>query len=196
MTSFIFTQIIDPLTKSLRQLTAGQCRPGHSIMDLGCGPGTLVFELAHQNQVTGLDISPEVISFANRKASKNNLQDKVSFLCEDINNIGRFVENEFDIVLMSLFLHQFPEDKQLKILSDASRIGKKLIVADYNVPVPVGFKGFAVRLAETLAGGEHNTNFKSYVQHGGCPALAEKAELKLVHTQTTSSKAFAVWVFE
>jgi ubiquinone/menaquinone biosynthesis C-methylase UbiE len=196
MTSFIFTRIIDPLTKGLRRLTAEKCGADHYIIDLGCGPGTLVFELAEKNHVVGFDISTEVIEFANRKAKRLNLEGNTSFLCEDIDNLGHFKENEFDIVVMSLFLHQFPEEKQLKILSEASRIGKKLIVADYSIPVPNGFNGFAVRLAEAMAGGEHNRSFKSYVKNGGCLALAQKVKLNLRHTQTTSSKAFAVWVFE
>jgi ubiquinone/menaquinone biosynthesis C-methylase UbiE len=196
MTSFVFTRIIDPLTKGLRHLTAEQCGAGNTIIDLGCGPGTLAFELAKNNHIVGLDLSKEMIDYANRKALNLGLQEKASFLCENIDNICQLAENNYDFVVMSLFLHQFPEEKQLKILSDAKRIGKKIIIADYHFPVPAGFNGFAVRLAEALAGGEHNRSFKAYAKNGGCMVLAEKAQLNLLHTKASSSKVFAVWVFE
>ena len=196
MTSFIFTQIIDPLTKGMRALVLNQCGTDQRIIDLGCGPGTLAIEMAENNHVLGLDLSKEVIDFAIKKAKNLGLEEKTTFLCENIDNIDQFGENEFDILVMSLFLHQFTQKEQLKIFSDASRIAKKLIIADYSIPVPGGFTGLAIRMAEFLAGGEHHKNFKSNSKQGGCLTIANQLHLNLLHTETTFSGAFSVWVFE
>ncbi len=56
------------------------------ILDLACGFGRHSLELARRGyDVTGIDITPAYIAYANEQAEKENL--KARFICEDIRSI-------------------------------------------------------------------------------------------------------------
>ena len=74
----------------------------HSILDLGCGTGNHVIPLAHRGyQVTGVDLSPEMLAHAQRKA-QTSLQPVTchlpTFLQGDVRSID--LGQTFDVVLM------------------------------------------------------------------------------------------------
>lgn len=69
---------------------------GERILDLACGFGRHSLELARRGwEVTGVDITPEYVSYAAACAEKENLP--AAFLCEDIRKIA--FKAEFDVVL-------------------------------------------------------------------------------------------------
>lgn len=59
-------------------------KPGEAILDIGCGPGTTCFTLAQQagdsGEVTGIDISPQLLEAANSDPRKSS---NVHFLLGD-----------------------------------------------------------------------------------------------------------------
>lgn len=66
------------------------------ILDLACGFGRHSLELARRGyDVTGIDITPAYIAYANEQAEKENL--KARFICEDIRSIT--YDREYDVVL-------------------------------------------------------------------------------------------------
>ena len=69
-------------------------------LDIGCGPGQMTLELARitQLQVVGLDIEPEVIEIAKRKASQAGLAERASFVAADAHALP-FPDNCFDLVI-------------------------------------------------------------------------------------------------
>jgi len=69
---------------------------GEKILDLACGFGRHSLELARRGfHVTGVDITPEYVTFANTLAEKEGLN--ANFLCLDIREV--LFESEFDVVL-------------------------------------------------------------------------------------------------
>lgn len=66
------------------------------ILDLACGFGRHSLEFARRGyDVTGIDITPAYIDYANEQAKKENLNAK--FICQDIHTIT--FDKEFDVVL-------------------------------------------------------------------------------------------------
>lgn len=66
------------------------------ILDLACGFGRHSLELARRGyNVTGIDITPAYIAYANEQAEKEHL--KARFICEDIRSIT--YDREYDVVL-------------------------------------------------------------------------------------------------
>lgn len=81
---------IDFLAKVLR-LTGSE-----RILDLACGFGRHSLELARRGfSVTGVDITPSYVEFAQEQAQKRGLN--AQFICSDIREVQ--FENEFDVVL-------------------------------------------------------------------------------------------------
>lgn len=61
----------DYLSKMLQRI---RVQPDWTVLDIGCGPGTLGIPLAKKaKSVTGLDVSPEMLRFLGENAEKNGL---------------------------------------------------------------------------------------------------------------------------
>ena len=68
-------------------------RKGMRILDVGCGTGNMSIKLARMGcEVTGIDVSTEMLKHAERKA--NALQLSIDFMAQDIYAFDR--ENSFD----------------------------------------------------------------------------------------------------
>lgn len=74
-------------------------RPGTSVLDVGCGPGTITIDLAElvaPARVVGLDASPDVIEQARRTAVERGVRN-VEFVVGDAYALG-FDADAFDVV--------------------------------------------------------------------------------------------------
>lgn len=81
---------------------------GHAA-DLGCGPGRLVVKLAQiapALQVTGIDLSDEMLAQAKRCARRAGLQDRIAFKKGDAAQIP-FPDDSLDLVVSTLSLHHW-----------------------------------------------------------------------------------------
>ena len=77
-------------------------KPGHTVLDIGCGWGGMVYEIARQTQteVTGISLSKNQIAYCKRKAKELKLDNQVSFeLCD-----YRQVKGKFDRVVTVGFM--------------------------------------------------------------------------------------------
>ena len=73
--------------------------PIKSILDLGCGTGNHVIPLAKRGyQLTGVDVSEEMLTEARRKSQESNLEPQPVFFHGDICSIE--VNREFDAALL------------------------------------------------------------------------------------------------
>ncbi len=69
-----------------------------SILDIACGTGTHCLELAGRGHHTvGVDISPEMIEEARRKASSLSMKKNPQFIVQDMREIG--VGRKFDVAI-------------------------------------------------------------------------------------------------
>ena len=61
------------------------------VLDLGCGTGRMTLELARRGyDMTGVDISPEMLDVARDAAEKEGLSDKMLWLCQDMTEFELF----------------------------------------------------------------------------------------------------------
>ena len=79
-------------------------RPGHRVLDIGCGWGSLAMQLAenHDVSVTGLTLSAEQLRAAREMARKRGLSNRVEFLLEDYREHSRTYDR---IVSVGMFEH-------------------------------------------------------------------------------------------
>ncbi|BBY40878.1 hypothetical protein MMAN_50120 [Mycobacterium mantenii] len=77
----------------------GHLKPGLSVLDVGCGPGTITADLAAlvaPGSVTAVDQATDVLSVARSEVEKRDLSN-VSFVTADIHHLD-FPDGAFDVV--------------------------------------------------------------------------------------------------
>jgi len=108
------------------------------ILDMCTGTGTNAIAIAKTNrnaEVTGIDISKEMLTMARQKLEKDSTANVKVYEMDAANM--RFSKDAFDIVLISLVLHELSDDLAAKMISEAKRVLKpngKLIVVEWEEP--------------------------------------------------------------
>ena len=118
-------------------IAAAGVQPGQRVLDVGCGTGYFARLLARavgpEGLVVGIDPSPEMITYASRKAGRvRNCQFRVG-TAESLD----LPAEHFDVVVSSLVLHHLPEDLRMPALREMRRVlrpGGKLLVAEAQMP--------------------------------------------------------------
>ena len=98
----IFGRVHDRLARDF--LRASGCGPGHRVLSLGCGDGSIELRLApHVGEIVGTDISSVAIGQAKARAEAAGLRN-ASFFSSDEMDPGRF-----DAVAAFAFLHHLDD---------------------------------------------------------------------------------------
>ncbi len=127
--------------QQLRQATLDLAglQPGDSLLEVGCGTGTLTLaakaRLGAGSEVFGIDVAEDMLEAARRKASQAGQE--ITFQPGRIEQIP-FPEGRFQVVLASLMIHHIPDpaDKQrgfteiLRVLKP----GGGLLIVDFEPP--------------------------------------------------------------
>ena len=103
------------------QPSAGVC-----VLEIGCGPGTIVRYLP-QSEYLGFDLSSRYIELAKKRYPQ------AQFVCERVSQFALAERRNFDVVLALGIVHHLDdgEARQLfQIAYDALRPGGKLVTAD------------------------------------------------------------------
>lgn len=189
-----YSTVLDPILAPMRKRVNNEIRPGKKIIDIACGTGAQVFELSGiAAEIVGVDLSESMIAHAQISVKKRNIPNVDFFVC-DAANLSRFHENSFDIAIMSMALHQFDDALHSTILNEMKRIASQIIIVDYAVPLPKNYAGFGSRIAEFLAGKEHNNNFKQFYSRGGLNKILLKNGLKIEKSVLFGKGAFQLVV--
>jgi ubiquinone/menaquinone biosynthesis C-methylase UbiE len=112
-------------------------RPHESILDLGCGTGTLALSIARdcaEAQVWGLDADSAALAIATAKQAREGL--RVHWR-KGLAQAVPFPDDAFDAVASSLFFHHLRRDDKLAVLREVVRIlrpGGRVVVADWGRP--------------------------------------------------------------
>ena len=126
--------LFEIILSGVRKKTVREINPaGKSILDVATGTGSLAIELSQSaKKVVGIDLSSNMLDVAKKKAKNENL----SFLQMDASKMG-FADDEFDIVTISLGLHDMPLQIRTLVLKEVKRVLKKdgkLFILEYDLP--------------------------------------------------------------
>jgi SAM-dependent methyltransferase len=166
-----YSWCIDPLLSGIREAMRRMLDPGCSVVDIACGTGAFAFSIADMSpRVVGVELLPRLVACAGR-ANINYRHQHVQFLHRDASSLPEFGDGEFDFGTISMALHQMDEAVRGGVLVEMMRISRRIILADYAVPLPGGIAGFSARTVEFLAGPAHFRGFRSFMRRGGLGSL-------------------------
>ena len=194
LNALIYTVFIDPLLSGLRESVIKKVPESSNVIDIACGTGKLaIFISVKAGHVTGIDLDEKLIKFADYRARKKGISN-LTFKVQDATHLSAYPDGEFDIAVTSMAVHQFKEDLAIKILREIKRISRKVIIADYNCPMPSGFsKSFAYGI-ESIVKGDHHRNFMNYMSRGGISWFAGSAGLTIQSSELRGNGVFKVAV--
>lgn len=113
-------------------------RPGQSVLDLGCGTGTLAIMVKQKHpsaEVAGLDADPDMLKVARYKSSQAKAP--VKFDVGFTNNLP-YPDQVFDRVLSSIMIHHLKTPDKKKTAQEVFRVlkpGGQLHIVDFGKPV-------------------------------------------------------------
>jgi len=165
------------------------------ILDLCCGTGNQIKLLSKHGfkNLYCLDISDSMLEIAKRSDSS------IKIYNEDATKTS-FDDASFDIVIISFAIHEKDRNTQQALINEAYRIIKKdglMLVVDYMFDnKTTKFGQILIRLIERIAGGEHDRNFKNYIQNKGLSSLIKKDKFKLIKCNRISSGAVTISIYQ
>jgi SAM-dependent methyltransferase len=170
-----YHRLLDPLILPARNLIVEQIPQGSEVLDIGCGTGALCFDLRGTKdcRVVGIDLSQKMLDFA----QASNTFDDVGFLHADATDLSMFPKNAFDYAVIMNVIHELDSDRQPKMLKEACRVGKVVLLYNSNVPLPWNLSGVVKRAIEVTFGLDHFPQFRSFIGSGGIPEVLASAGL-------------------
>ncbi|HET8842420.1 MAG TPA: class I SAM-dependent methyltransferase [Ktedonobacteraceae bacterium] len=124
--------------QKFRRMITGlvELQPGESVLDVGCGTGTLALVakkcVGEIGRVCGIDPSPSLLSGARRKAKRSGLS--IDFQPGGIEQIP-FPDRSFDVVFSTFMMHHVPDDLKRQGLAEIARVlkaGGRLLLIDFK----------------------------------------------------------------
>jgi ubiquinone/menaquinone biosynthesis C-methylase UbiE len=110
--------------------------PGESILDVGCGTGTLVIAakrvVGPTGAVHGIDASSEMIARARLKAKKAGV---VVDFAHAVAEALPFRDAQFDVVVTSMVIHHLPRHERQHCFREMRRVlkpGGRLLAVDFG----------------------------------------------------------------
>jgi ubiquinone/menaquinone biosynthesis C-methylase UbiE len=149
---------------------------GDTVLDVACGPGLVACAIApFVGQVTGLDLTPEMIAEARRAAEAQQLTN-VEW------HVGAavplpFAANHFSIVLTRYSFHHFSDPAAaFTEMCRVCRPGDRIVVADLSMPSEQGLRFDAV---EQIRDPSHvhvlsREELRGFFHRAGVQSLAEE----------------------
>lgn len=118
----------------LNKLKKAGLKKDSTILEIGCGIGTLTNYLSKQipnGKIVGVDISPESVDFAKKKYAGNK---NTSFMVSDMTNFS--YEGKFDIILFPDVLEHIPVEGHQNIFKTISGLVHENSIIAINLPHP------------------------------------------------------------
>jgi ubiquinone/menaquinone biosynthesis C-methylase UbiE len=127
-----------------KALDLANLKPGESVLDVGCGTGTLAIaakqRVGSTGRVCGVDASPEMLARAGKKATKAGTE--VVFKNGVVEALP-FPDGQFDAVLSTVMLHHLGPKARQQCAHEVRRVlkpGGRVLAVDFARPAQ-GTKG-------------------------------------------------------
>jgi ubiquinone/menaquinone biosynthesis C-methylase UbiE len=115
-------------------LDLAELRRGETVLDVGCGTGTLALDAYERagasGRVVGIDPAPRQLARARAKATRRGYP--VEFQIGAVERLA-FPDESFDVVLSTWMMHHLPDDLKPRGLAKIWRVlkpGGRLLIAD------------------------------------------------------------------
>ncbi|MEZ5330973.1 MAG: methyltransferase domain-containing protein [Thermoanaerobaculia bacterium] len=159
--------------------------PGRAVLDLCTGTGEIALRCVRAGaDVTGADVTPAMLAAARRKDRAGAVRWRLAD--------GRALpwpDASFDVVSVSLALHDMPFRVRAEVLAEAARVAReKVVVLDYEMPLRRPWRGLVTRLLALY----ETAYFPDFVRRG-MPAVLEAADLPPVERRVVWRGLFALW---
>jgi ubiquinone/menaquinone biosynthesis C-methylase UbiE len=118
-----------------RLLEHARIKEGESVLDLGCGTGTLavgIKKASPKAKVFGLDADPAMLERAGTKASEAGVE--IAF-DEGLSNDLPYEDRSFDVVVSTLFFHHLTDEAKADTADEMRRVlrpGGRTLIADWG----------------------------------------------------------------
>jgi len=148
-----------------------------SIIDICCGTGNQLKYLKKHgfDNITGVDISESMLNQAGKG------KEKVTCKNQDATRLS-YSNDQFDVGIISLALHEKPIETATKILDEAFRVikpGGYLMLVDYVFDEKTHpWIKIPVHVVERFAGKDHYKYFREYLRYGGMDKLTDSREFE------------------
>lgn len=121
-------------------------QPPQTILDVGCGGGAFTMELAKrypQARVTGMDISEQAISYANKQLANQPALTNLSFQLADKPTLD-YSPHQFDLVTATLVCHHLTDEELITFLRQSVHVAKSAVILNDLHRHPMASAGFAI----------------------------------------------------
>jgi demethylmenaquinone methyltransferase/2-methoxy-6-polyprenyl-1,4-benzoquinol methylase len=155
----------------IRKKNVEQINPvGKSVLDVATGTGSLAIELGKKaRSVVGIDLSDKMLAVAKRKSKIDN----ITFQQMDASQMD-FDNGSFDIVTISLGLHDMPPEVRDAVLKESKCVLKpdgELFILEHDLPRNKLFASVSATLIDTFESRYFlpfvRSDFQAYLQSFG-----------------------------
>jgi ubiquinone/menaquinone biosynthesis C-methylase UbiE len=192
-----YRRFIDPVNAGGHAVARRMVPPraGMTVLDVGCGTGAqLDGYVAAGCTIAGVDSSPAMLAEARARLGTD-----IDLRLGDAADLP-YVDEAFDLVLASMFLHELTADARRRALGEMARVVRPdgaLLITEFS-PRAVGAKGRTLRavtwIVERAAGSGHFRGFREFVATGGLPAIAGEMGLAVESTRHLAGANIAIYV--
>jgi len=125
-----------------RRITDEYIQSGDTVLDIGCGTGTLAIMMAKKGaRVRGIDISKPMLAVAGERIDETGVREHVELMETSIVGLARhFEDDSVDKIVSTLAFSELSSDERQYALEESRRILRKdglLIIADEVRPESV-----------------------------------------------------------
>ena len=104
----------------------------------------------------------------------------------DATDLDGVEPGEFDYATILFLIHELWADQRIKVLEEALRVARRVIVVDSHVPLPKNAHAAALRVVESIGGREYYGSFADYITTGGITGAltALRTPVSILHRST------------
>ena len=183
----LYNRLITPLQGEIMSLVEDLIPYGSTVIDIGCGPGSLVLKLSAKcKRVTGVDVSSKMIAYARTQKEKVGATN-ATFVCEDASTMGTIHDEQFSFAIVCFCLHGMSRKNRQDVIKNCFALSQKAILTDFVSPSPKNIVGAVQILLEAIEGRESFGNFKEWQRQGGIDGFIKQMGLNVIEEKHWSN---------